>query len=864
MVSIKSPCLLLILERSFVQNFSKKIPSPSPQYRDVQSLSRSSSKNSSPTGVKKGKHSTVRTMSTVKPEEPWKAVKPRDVNKKRTKWSDILTKGAFIPSTNLKLVGCITCKSRAESENSAYPADMWYKCDVCDPSSSTKGLKKHYERKHAEELPSWWGDYIKTGQRKLRGATDCIIGSTRAVAQGSGRHGDVDTSRRQPKLSEYICTADVQRRLDNGIAKWIVVGRGCPAAIVDDVAWRKFMRNIVQKGYQHPSRTKMARLADQAAECAVQKLRASFIRHVSAGGYFSICIDGWSNIAKFQFEGLLGFYRDSRMVLHKVVLGLVPNDIGGKAVQVRDVIVQRLRDLVGEDGLARLTGLTTDGPNAMLKLRTLWPFASGYHIVCPAHKIQNLITPFVTKLERGSYPTSLVNTVLHKVQDISTLMQKPGNFIADYRAFCATQGKIDKVIRRRGDTRWNITLGQLKDYAQIEPVYRVFVEKGVSRYAGEVPLLDATESACLHDMIALLEPLGVATRLMETDSYIGVSGILFVIMWIRWQLEADPDDTEDIATLRRLIREKSAASLEASSFNLPFLRVVTLFDVRFKNNSTLMTEAEREVAKKTIMTMMQLELGEACVPPKPADEELLPMKRQKTLQDMMQRRSSRNTPLVDSGDATGEKTPSIAKIAAEVSKEWEKYDEVNVPMEEKDLHSFNLGDWWHVHRLHFPRLYTLAQRVLSLAVSGSEAERLFSRAAFISIKARNRLRPERVERLVMGREALLPIQRATTRDEGASEEEGAQEEGEEVLDEEVGPEEGDEDLEGSVCEAEYVDDDDAQEKAVSSAASTCNSGMDDNKENLPEASAASASVVVNPGLLAFTQSAATDEKIEQK
>eukprot|EP00644_Phytophthora_capsici_P012458 jgi/Phyca11/46283/gw1.46.191.1 len=56
-------------------------------------------------------------------------------------------------------------------------------------------------------------------------------------------------------------------------------------------------------------------------------------------------------------------------------------------------------------------------------------------------------------------------------------------------------------------------------------------------------------------------------------------------------------------------------------------------------------------------------------------------------------------------------------------------------------------DWWLLNRSQFPMLYALAARVLSIPTSSASSERSWSVHSFIHNKRRNRLKPERVEKL---------------------------------------------------------------------------------------------------------------------
>lgn len=67
---------------------------------------------------------------------------------------------------------------------------------------------------------------------------------------------------------------------------------------------------------------------------------------------------------------------------------------------------------------------------------------------------------------------------------------------------------------------------------------------------------------------------------------------------------------------------------------------------------------------------------------------------------------------------------------------------------EKEKHAkFNSLDWWTLSN-RFPTLKSLALRILSISTSSACSERCWSVHAFIHTKRRNRLTPERVEKLV--------------------------------------------------------------------------------------------------------------------
>jgi len=56
--------------------------------------------------------------------------------------------------------------------------------------------------------------------------------------------------------------------------------------------------------------------------------------------------------------------------------------------------------------------------------------------------------------------------------------------------------------------------------------------------------------------------------------------------------------------------------------------------------------------------------------------------------------------------------------------------------------------WWLINQKYFPNLFVIAEKVFNFPTSSASTERSFSNDSFIHSKSRNRLAPERVQKLL--------------------------------------------------------------------------------------------------------------------
>lgn len=658
------------------------------------------------------------------------------VNQGRGIWNDLLKRGSFVPSTAMSLIGCRFC---LEDEGLEEKDIFFCKCDVRLDSCSTKQMRKHYMEGHNGKKPSWWWDYFKKGQ---------------------ARNDDTKktTNKTQPKLlSEFVCTSARQEQLEKALAKYIGVQGGMPANIVQDNAWSSFLQ-ICQPGFKVPDRNTHQRRMDTEAEKATKAEWEKLQEHVKQGVRYSVTIDGWSSISRFTHEGIIAWFRDPAMKLVKAVLGLVPSLEGGRAPNIRDVIVKRITEVVGEKGLALCMGIVTDGAKVMLALRSLHLISLWESLVCPCHKFQRIIYDYVVHLENSkpNWPTPLHFSLFSCLQHLAGLMhgaQGSKNFLQDYRTFCDSTKAKDKMITKRCNTRWGASLKQCRGYDDVkETLVALKADTNVKKtFTGSWRTLDEEEEALRLETVALLEPVEQATRLFEGSDYCSPTSLLYYTHWVKWNLEPDSADSDSCAELRQMMRDKAAVIFEEASWNKPLQCKLSLLDPRYKNLK-IMTEEERQEAKQELLVMMQ-QLGpkkhatKAETNPQPAMKKL-----KRTLSTLARTKASENkqetteTAIAseEAALASSSRAGSTITISKEILSEWVAYDQKSLDMEPAKWPEFDLGSWWKGHEALFPRLFLVARHLLSLVSSSG----LNSRAAYIGVKARNRLLPERFEKLV--------------------------------------------------------------------------------------------------------------------
>lgn len=88
----------------------------------------------------------------------------------------------------------------------------------------------------------------------------------------------------------------------------------------------------------------------------------------------------------------------------------------------------------------------------------------------------------------------------------------------------------------------------------------------------------------------------------------------------------------------------------------------------------------------------------------------------------------------------------LERIDTIVEKEISVYE--NLEMAQKKC---NLLEWWHLRRTIIPNLYTLAILVHSIPASSASVESSFSIAAQVVTPQRTRLKPERIECLLLAK-----------------------------------------------------------------------------------------------------------------
>lgn len=95
--------------------------------------------------------------------------------------------------------------------------------------------------------------------------------------------------------------------------------------------------------------------------------------------------------------------------------------------------------------------------------------------------------------------------------------------------------------------------------------------------------------------------------------------------------------------------------------------------------------------------------------------------------------SSTNSPLSNFYDEEDEVTEIDSYLAYKV----------------KIIDDFKLADWWHEHKLHFPKIYKVAKFTHAIPSTSAPSERNFSTTGFIISETRSNLDASIVEGIVL-------------------------------------------------------------------------------------------------------------------
>ncbi|XP_048844730.1 E3 SUMO-protein ligase ZBED1-like [Brienomyrus brachyistius] len=497
----------------------------------------------------------------------------------------------------------------------------------------------------------------------------------------TGRSGD---SAWQGTFHEYMTSQPVScakaEALTDAISRWIACD--CrPVSIVEDEGFLNTIRLAISDvAYTLPSRETIAsRIEDLYANEKSSKLEQ--LRTAKA---VALTGDRWASVRNHDYLSVTAHFVDSSWALHSFPVGVIHVDESfaeGCAKKISDITSQW-----------EISGKISTFGN-MGGLASLIPYE---HMPCIAHSIQcSIVTAF---RDCG------VQSVLEKCRKLVGHFKDSLANAADLRRQQGEMGQQEETLVLDMPTRWRSTLSMITQLLRNKDA----LEATMAPRENSPEMLTDGEFGKIEMLKKLLEPCKYVAELLGGEGYVSCSVVLPALCHLLHVMKVSDDDPNYV------IRFKESFTADMSrtrdTLNLPWLKIATALDPRFKDLKCL-PRSEREEVWVSIREGLQKTTPQT------------PPKRKRYL-------------LVygsDSEDDTDEVAgTSLHRYRAEPI----------IPVEDCPL------QWWAKHSGAYEDLSHLARKYLASPASAVPSETLFSLSGHSLQEKRAVLASESVDRFV--------------------------------------------------------------------------------------------------------------------
>jgi len=512
-----------------------------------------------------------------------------------------------------------------------------------------------------------------------------------------------------------------------------------PFKVVDGMGFQNLIQSVLDIGYNSsrrivatsllPDRKTIRRSVVSHATDRRGSLRECLEQHLVDGGYVGMTTDIWTEPMKtVSFISVSCSWINKDWKLIDQVLCV--REVDAVSHTAANVLMQ-IQSILTQYGLTqpeRVVFVTDEGSNMSGQLG----IGSIYsRLACLDHRINTVVTTILQKTttQKKGKTSKRFYRYYEQIQGVCDLVDASKSLVKWFKK-ANKQTLLDTSLKQEVKTRWNSLLRCLES---VEKNFDLIVR--ICREAKQSNLYEnKIDQGELQKLIAFLKPFDEATLDLETSKAPSINLAVFWYNTLLQHCSPSPDDSPDIANLRKLVLVEIKAKYVLDDLH----KVGMYLDPTHQQSAVAqgwMTQVEMTRLEEVVTTMMLDEfMTPVAMPPAPLRrvEATLSRKRSRGAMYAKLRESAVNAPVAL------DRTQLLVQ-------ELITYKTLVVTEEAEDLLS-----WWK-HQTHLPNLQRLARRVLAVPASSAKSESNFSDAGVTITKLRNSLKPSIVDDILFVR-----------------------------------------------------------------------------------------------------------------
>ena len=573
------------------------------------------------------------------------------------------------------------------------------KCLVCRRTVAVSGsvgnLNHHIRRNH----PSEW--------KKIQQGVECS-----AHVQGS--------------ISQFFASVapEAKRTIDNALVEWICSDM-LALRLVESSHFRRFC-DLLRSGYIPPTRQ---HLAGKLIPALYQQLREKLQGILAATSAVALTCDSWTSNSNDSFLTIAAhFIPNSSWKLQSLVLQTRSTGLSNTASNIASFI----SEAKAEWGIPMISAIATDNAKSMLNAVEL---LHCHSVPCCAHSLQLCV--------RKMLKDDKLDAVIAKCRRLVSYFHASSLRTNQFASALRAAGKEPKKLVQDVATRWNSTYAMLVSVlSQLEAITSVLAMNRDLTMA-----LSSSEEVLCRGLLQLLRPAVQITDILSQSVNVSISSVLVCMDAISSALNSIriEEISEDITVILNDARTRFAERMQEwrSKCSMDILCAAEKLDPRYKQRSF----PDRHSIATTGRFLKEMTMESASSPTSPPSP----------LSAVSEATPHEATELTYCGESMesimssliGERSTQMQHEKS-VEEEFEQFINFELP---PPRNSDPLS-WWSLNQSRYPKLASVAKKILAIPATSAPAERIFSKAGWTVNERRSRLSPKLIDKLVFISENL--------------------------------------------------------------------------------------------------------------
>jgi len=360
----------------------------------------------------------------------------------------------------------------------------------------------------------------------------------------------------------------MQKAKHEFFVNWIIMDQQS-FNIVDNLSFQKFISSIQPWYKLLPTRHTLKKMIVSKFETA----RTEVLNYLQLSiSKVSLTADMWTSISSLGILAITVHYINDSWQFEHFVLDVLYIPSPHDSVTIKNAVLKITDDL---NITNRLIGITTDNEAKMIavgrKIKENIESANFRHYRCTAH-ILNLVVK--AALETNNMPTCIkkLRTFISTVRNSPKQMDKLKEYFKIEQVPFKTP--LPDIV-----TRWNYTFYMIEKAIEIKP-FLVHLSTNLPILINNWPT--SNEWLVLNDLLELLAPFALATKVISASSYPTVSEVKWLFLGIKNHLERPRDNNYPLRFHINEMKDVFNHYFEQLNHSL---HIPSFFDPRYKKSA---------------------------------------------------------------------------------------------------------------------------------------------------------------------------------------------------------------------------------------------------------------------------------------